>query len=242
MKLDKVVWVTGAGSKKGVGYAICKELTNKGYEAIGFDVRFDEDAKGNLLDITNESKVSMFFRESIRPPMAIVNCAGVNVTGEFVNYDVKDLEKTLRVNVIGHFLFSREFVRKTMNYESPKYIINIGSDSANTPRTNSFAYCSSKAALQMITKCLARDLAGKGYRTIEIDPSLILDTNMDSYINETAARLQGKSVDDIVNDRLSRVPLKRFAIPSEIAVWIPFILENGEYANGACIRITGGVI
>ena len=243
MKLNNNVWVTGAGHKNGLGYAISEELIKNDFLVIRYDIDFDKDVSGIKLDITNESEVEKRFdTEPYYLPKAIINCAGINITGEFVGYNLEWLKKTFEVNVMGNFIFSREFVRKTLQNESPKYIINIGSDSANTPRTNSFAYCASKAALQMFTRCWARDLAKYGYRIIEIDPSLILNTNMDVYINQKAAELQNKTSEEIKNDRLARVPLNRFATTKELAKWIPFLLKNGEYANGSCIKITGGVI
>lgn len=241
MKLGNVVWITGAGSENGLGYAIAEELEIEGYGTERFDKKIEGGAIGHVLDITDEYAVEKAF-DSLEKPFAIVNCAGVNITGKFLSYSLENLRKTFEVNVFGNFIFTKAFVEATLEYDAPKYIINIGSDSANTPRTNSFAYCASKAGIQMFTRCFSRDLASMGYRTIELDPSLILDTNMDIYINNEAARIQGQTEEQIKRYRMSKVPIGRFATTWELAKWIPFILKNGEYANGSCIRVTGGVI
>ena len=244
MKSVKAVWVTGAGSKNGLGYAVGEAVEKKGYKAVRLDRAFGEGIQGVRLDITDNKAVDRLFHDisDADVPVAIVNCAGVNITGKFIDYTIGDVKKTFEVNVFGMFNVIQAYVKRAKDIEAPKYIINIGSDSANTPRTNSFAYCASKAAVQMFTRSFARDLAADGFRTIEIDPSLIEKTDMDSYINSEAARLSGQTEDQIWKYRLSKVPLGRASTPEEIAVWVPFLIEHGEYANGSCIRVTGGVI
>ena len=238
--MREMVWVTGSGSKNGIGYAICKALSNREFEYVALDVKFDEDVIGDYLNIADELDIRNYFDEHSLPSH-IVNCAGVNITDEFVNYDMGNFDKVYDVNVRGTFMFTREFIKRAMKFSGPKFIINIGSESGSTPRTNSVVYCSSKAAISMFTKSWAREFAKNGFRVIELAPSLVLDTNMDIYINNAAARLQGKTSEEIKRYRISKAPIGRFAIPGEIAAWVPFLLENGEYANGSCIHIAGGI-
>lgn len=238
-----VVWVVGAGYSNGIGGAVARELDRKGYSATRLDIR----GEGDFIyaDVTVEESVRSVFERAfvkgeIPKPFAIVNSAGYNHTDPVSEYSIDNWNLTYNVNVRGIFLMCREFVRYDKDPSRTKFIVNIGSDSANIPHINSLAYCSSKAAVQMMTRCLARDLAPLGYRIMEVQPSLVSGTNMDLKIENSASKLQGVKVEDIRNHRIARCPMGRYSTPDEIARWVPFLLEN-EYANGACIRVTGGV-
>lgn len=114
-------------------------------------------------DITNTSHIRDML--ALVAPQHIVCTVGINepagMDREFLRSIMID---SFRVNVISPMEVLRHWVDMTefwKDHHQQKFIA-ISSNSARIPRTNSIAYCSSKAALSMALRCAARELARRG--------------------------------------------------------------------------------
>jgi 3-oxoacyl-[acyl-carrier protein] reductase len=106
-------------------------------------------------------------------------------------------------------------------------IVNITSIAALTAVGSNVMYCASKAALDNITKSLARALA-PGIRVVLVAPGLA-DTD---FIKSMDQRWR--------DEQLNRTPLKRLAAPDDIAAAVVAVVKHLTYTTGSIIAVDGG--
>jgi 3-oxoacyl-[acyl-carrier protein] reductase len=106
-------------------------------------------------------------------------------------------------------------------------VINISSVAAEIAMGSNIVYCASKAALDNMTKSLARALAPR-VRVVSVSPSLV-DTEF------------VKSLDQAWRDeQASRAPLRRLATPQEVAAAVAAVITTLTCTTGSVIRVDGG--
>lgn len=107
-------------------------------------------------------------------------------------------------------------------------IINMVDIHAEKPLKDHPIYCMAKAGLAMMTKSLAKELA-PNIRVNGIAPGVILwPPNEDAFSNQ------------IQQDIISRVALKKMGNPNDVAETIYFLLEHAPYITGQIINVDGG--
>lgn len=160
VKLSKpIAIVTGSGS--GIGKGLLSSL-KENYEVIGV-TRSGYSSKYLIFqcDVGKEKDVASLFKGlssmlDQRGVKLLVNCAGVNRIGYLENLSVEDWDECYSSNVRSVFLMSQyclPFLSKVGGS-----ICNIGSIAGRQPMRATLPYCSSKAALTMMTKQMAREL------------------------------------------------------------------------------------
>lgn len=159
----------------------------------------------------------------------LVNCAG---TTRFVpHHDLDALDDTLidtilATNVRGAFATIRA-LRSLMLRTGDALVINVSSIAAVTGMGSNVMYCASKAALDNMTKSLARALAPT-IRVVSLSPGLV-DTE---FI---------KKMDPLWRDQqVALTPLGRLASPEEIARAALVIAVGLTFTTGAVIPVDGG--
>jgi NAD(P)-dependent dehydrogenase (short-subunit alcohol dehydrogenase family) len=162
----------------------------------------------------------------------LVNCAG---TTRFVPHgDLDGLDDTLidtilATNVRGVFAAVRALRPLLDRSTQPggAVIVNISSLAAITAMGSNVMYCASKAAVDNMTKSLARALAPK-IRVISVSPGLV-ETD---FIKSMDQRWR--------DEQLERTALKRLASPNEVAAAVVTAVKNLTFTTGAIIAIDGG--
>ena len=166
---NKVALITG--SSRGIGRATAIEFAKKGYDVVINYLSGKEEAEevkemienenwGQALtikaDVSNEEDVKQMVKVAIErfgKIDVLVNNAGIVYDRSFEEITVAEFEKTLRVNVIGAFLVSRE-VSKHM--EKGSTIVNVSStNGTKTISPECLDYNISKVGLQSLTRDLA---------------------------------------------------------------------------------------
>jgi len=164
----KTAIVTGAGT--GIGSAVASVLAEEGARLVlaGRRRAALEDTARNVVacggiayvvptDVTNEDQVTALFAEASRfaPSLdLLVNNAGAFDGGPLEDLSLETWRHVLEVNLTGPFLCIREAF-KAMKPRRSGRIINIGSISAQMPRTHSAPYTASKHGLVGLTKAAA---------------------------------------------------------------------------------------
>ena len=106
-------------------------------------------------------------------------------------------------------------------------VVNISSVAAEIAMGSNIIYCASKAALDSMTKSLARALAPR-IRVVSVSPSLV-DTEF------------VKSVDQAWRDeQAERAPLRRLATPQEVAAAVAAVITTLTCTTGSVVRVDGG--
>lgn len=203
---------------------VAEEICQKGGKAIAVPAHV-----GKPEDVENLVKRAMaeFGRIDI-----LVNNAGANpVLSTLVDLDLGAFQKVLEVNLIGAFLMSKA-VAKEMIEQGGGRIINISSISGLRARNDQTgAYCISKAALNMMTQVMARELAPYNILVNAIAPGSI-KTEF-SRVNWTDPERKAQ--------RIREIELRRFGEPDEVVGCALFLAsEASSFVTGEIIRVDGG--
>jgi NAD(P)-dependent dehydrogenase (short-subunit alcohol dehydrogenase family) len=163
----------------------------------------------------------------------LVNNAGANpVLSPMAELEEEAFDKVLEVNLKGAFLMSKAAV-PAMIRQGGGRIINISSISGLRARADGTgAYCVSKAALNMMTQVMARELAPHNILVNAVAPGSIR-TDF-SRVNWTDPERKA--------NRLREIELKRFGEPEEVA-GLALLLASGagSFITGEIIRVDGGM-
>jgi 2,3-dihydro-2,3-dihydroxybenzoate dehydrogenase len=245
----QTVLVTGAAS--GIGAAVTYALVDRGARVAAFDrhaARLSElgRALGDSVapyqtDVTDEDAVraAVELAESAQGPIdGLVCAAGVLVRGELLSDDLDSaaFRRAMNVNLEGVWLMARA-VARGMIARGQGSIVTVSSNAASTPRVGMGAYCASKAAASMLTRCLGLELARHGVRCNVVSPGSTDTPMLQSLLgSETERAVAG----DPTSFRLG-IPLGRVALPEDVAEAVIFLLSNrARHITLHDLRVDGG--
>ncbi|MGI4812322.1 MAG: SDR family NAD(P)-dependent oxidoreductase, partial [Janthinobacterium lividum] len=142
------------------------------------------------------------------------------------------LNHVMNVNFIAPFMLVSAFAKNLIEQARPGSIVNVSSLSASVSRGEMAAYQCSKAALEMLSKSAAYELAGRHIRSNVIAPGLI----------ETPANLnQRASQAEVWERRLSTIPLGRAGTPSDLTAAAVYLgSDEATWVTGCKIVVDGG--
>jgi NAD(P)-dependent dehydrogenase (short-subunit alcohol dehydrogenase family) len=228
----RVALVTGANT--GIGRAISERLLRDGF-ALGFATHSEDkvsaaelSALGKLHAVTGDlaesdmpalivAEVAEFFGRLD----VLVNNAGVTPAKPALELTVKDFDHTFAVDVRAAFLASQEAARRMRD---GGVIVNITSVHEHIPRPGLAAYAPAKAALGMLTRSLALELAPE-VRVVAVAPGAIAT---------------GRNVE--AEELRPEIPLGRPGTPEEIAAAVAWLVsDDASYITGTSILVDGGM-
>lgn len=252
---DKVALVTGAG--QGIGCAIALRLAREGADVAVNDVaptslsqvaRHVESLGRRSLelaaDVSSSEQVTDMFERHLSHfgrLDVLVNNAGIGTVQPILEFTEADWDREFDINVKGVFLCSTAAARQMIDQGGGK-IINAASVAGVRAAPHIVPYCASKAAVILLTQGLALELAPHGVHVNSYAPGII-DTPMTENTNRALAFHQGLQVEDIVQQRLSKIPLGRLGTPDDIAEVVVFLASDAsDYITGQCIPVGGGLL
>lgn len=167
----------------------------------------------------------------------LVNNAGKTWGGTIDTFPDKAWPGVMAVNVQTPFTLVRELLPELSaagTTNDPARVINIGSIAgATTARLNAYSYAASKAAVHMLSRDLAGDLADRNINVNAVIPGYF-PTSMTAHLRDDEA------VDPKV---LGKIPMRRMGRADEIAGTIVFLSSRaGAYITGAEIPVDGGIV
>ena len=231
----RVALVTGAA--KGIGFSVAERLQHEGY-AIGFATRDDDDesrrsfeklqggpvewVRGDLADPEAPHRLVRQVAEKFGRLDVLVNNAGLSTAKPVLELTVEDFDRTFAVDVRAAFLASQEAAR--LMGDAGGVIVNITSVHEHVPRPGFAIYAAAKAALGMLTRGLAIELAPT-IRVVAVAPGVIAtERNVEA------------------NALASEVPLGRPGEPGEVAELVAWVVsDSAQYVTGTSILIDGGM-
>ena len=250
MKLaGKVAFVTGAGSDRGIGWAVAHGLAREGASLALVDI--DSTAvEAAATSIRNQGGKALAMaldvsqREKVRGAIAraeerfgqidiAVNNAGFCTFRPYLEIDDELWDRTLAVNLKGYFICGQEAARSMIQHKVRGKIINISSVSAETSGEEKVHYSVSKAGIKSLTLGMALELARHHINVNAVAPGVI-DTNI---IKEL--RIQRL----VEHEREhSSVPWGRIGQAEDIVGAALFLAsEEADYITGATILVDGGL-
>ena len=228
MEDKKVAVVTGGSS--GMGLAISKKLQNLGVHVIVFDLQTPpENFEFYRVDISDDGQIRSALSHIPRLDI-IVNNAGVYFEKYLEDTTNEEINTMVDINIKGTYLMTRNAFEKIK--ASKGSIVIIASCLGLVPELTSPLYCTTKAGLVMLTKCLAQQYAELGIRVNCVLPGPI-----------NTPLLQKSFLDKETADRCSvRIPLKRIGEPEDIANMVAFLIsDDAGYITGGAFPVDGGV-
>jgi len=228
MKLDKKIALITGGSN-GIGKAIAQRFLDEGAKVIIFDiVKPDYEADFYQVDITKEEEIKKAFQK-IKHLDIVVNNAGIYFQASIEETSQEQLDKIIDVNFKGAYLISKYAL--PLIKESKGNIINISSVVGIVSDPTSPAYCSTKAALIMLTKCMAREYGLKGVRVNAILPGPI----------DTPLLRRVLSSEELIKKYAALNPMRRVGKPEEVANVAAFLAsDEASYVTGGIYLVDGG--
>ena len=238
---SKIAVVTGAGG--GMGGAITARLVEDKFHVVALDINaanleklaatFSTNVTTFTVDLTSAEKIAEVFKD-IKTKFggvdALVNNAGDCFMSEFPNIPAAEFDKQMAVNFSSAFHCSQESVKLMLERPGIKKIVNISSNGAyNFDVFDPPHYRASKAAMDTLTKDLARRYASEGICVNSIAPAM------------TESPLFKVLSDEILNKAISQMPRGAAMKPDEIAVWVGFLISSaGDVSSGNVIILNQG--
>lgn len=231
----RVALVTGANT--GIGYAIAERLLRDGY-ALGFATRTRDDeareARDRLAEHGELEWVVGDLRDPEVPPRLIretvdrfgrlhvlVNNAGLSTAKPALELTKEDFDRTFEVDVRAAFLASQAAAREM---KDGGVIVNITSVHERVPRPGFAVYAAAKAALAMLTRGFALELAPT-IRVVAVAPGAI-------------ATGRNEEADELAPE----IPLGRPGEPDEVAAVVAWLCsDEARYLTGTSVLLDGGM-
>jgi NAD(P)-dependent dehydrogenase (short-subunit alcohol dehydrogenase family) len=231
------VVVTGAA--RGIGAAIARRFAADGYTVVGVDRDGDglhevmtelpggEAAGGD--DADERVMEEACERGAARGLRAFVANAGIARPGRSVDFPIEAWNQLLAVHLTAAFIGARAACRRMPEGGA---IVMISSVNGHLGFGGRAAYCAAKAGVQGLVRSLAVEWAPLSVRVNAVSPGTIA-TEMQAKFLET-----GYASADLF---LSRVPMRRFGQPSEIADAVHFLCSpRSSYITGVVLPVDGG--
>lgn len=233
------------GGSRGIGAAICKRLAKHIPVIINYNNSFEEASKlqdeiiksgGNAellkFDVSNEEEVveALSYWEATHKYDYIaylINNAGITIDSLMYIAKTEDWQKTLDINLSGHFFVTRYCLKNMQRRGYGGRIINMTSTAALMGSSGQVAYSASKAGIIGMTQSLALEVAARNITVNAIAPGFIYtDMTKDLPLEEI----------------LKMIPMRRFGNPDEIAGLVQYLIsEDASYITGQVFKISGGL-
>jgi NAD(P)-dependent dehydrogenase (short-subunit alcohol dehydrogenase family) len=242
----KVAIVTGGG--KGIGRAIALGLAESG-AAVTVAARSQQEIEsvaeeiikmgGKSIAVVTDLTINEQLENVVQKTLStfgridiLVNNAARSFLRSLLDLREDGWDKVFDTNVKAAWLLSRIVARQMIEQKSGQ-IINITTVGAEKAEAGMAAYGCSKAALKMLTRCMAREWAAYGIRVNAVGPTLTrTEFSKPIWSNPEIAKLI-----------TSGIPMGRLAEPEEIVGSVLFLASGAaNFITGQSIYVDGGTL
>lgn len=218
------------GGMGGIGKIISKMLAQNDCNVIVIDRKNIKYKYKNITyyncDLTDKNASKTLIDQILKKFKKIdglINTIGITDENSFIS--------NINVNLVAVYNFTMEIIK--IMKKTGGSIINFSSLNSELGFSKNPGYVSSKGAIKMLTKSLAVDYAKYKIRVNNLGPGYILTPMTIKNYNNKKKR----------NERISRIPLKRYGKPDELFGAIVFLISSASsYVTGQDFYIDGGFL
>ncbi len=266
----KTAIVTGAGKRTGIGYAIARMLASCGANVVIADLgaepsedmqvapggwkemssiaadlsdAFGVTCRAARVDVTSNDSIAGMVEEAGKITGRVdvlCNNAGASfgVPNTVQSYDEAAWMRTIDVNLHSVFRVTRGVL--PLMTTSGGSIVNTASRAGKTPPLFNGAYAVAKAGVIMLTKVMARELAGNKIRVNALCPGQI-GTDLEKWRFGLEAQFFNCTVEEREREMCATIPVARIGTPDEVASLAVFLASDASsYITGQAVNVTGG--
>ena len=199
---------------------------------------------GTVCDVADEDQVARLFDEArarIGPVDVLINTVGIaGPRGPIESLSFADWRATLAANLDSMFLTIRQAV-PDMRRNKRGVIVNFSTGSTKTVMPFRSPYVASKAGVEGLTRCLARELGPDNIRVNAILPGMIDNERMRGVIARIA-RQEGRTAEAVEQEALQFISLRTKLQPAEIADMVLFLCSDAaRHVSGQLIGVDGNI-
>ncbi|RJE91408.1 SDR family oxidoreductase [Paenibacillus sp. 1011MAR3C5] len=185
-------------------------------------------------DVTQEADLKRVLAEVLEwsgQVDIVMNCPGINSATPFFEITSEEWDSIMDVNLKSVFLVCQLFGQQMVRQGKGGSIINISSVSSDPPLSRVFTYSASKAAVNNLTKFLAREFAPAGIRVNAIIPGF--------FPAEQNRSILSKERTDAI---MGHTPMGRFGSPEELQGAAVYLAAEraSSFVTGTLLRVDGG--
>ncbi|HXY94736.1 MAG TPA: 3-oxoacyl-ACP reductase family protein [Acidimicrobiia bacterium] len=244
----KTAFVTGGA--RGIGAAIVEILAYEGATVAVCDVdvegarkvadetasRYSVGALAVEVDVSDRRSVVQAVEtvdQELGAIDVLVNNAGIDVIGPFVESDEADWDRIIAVNLRGTINTCHVVLPQMIEREKGGVIVNTGSEAGRVGSSGEAVYSATKGGVIAFSKTIAREVVRYGIRVNCVSPGPT-DTELLGQVQDVSPKLR---------DALERsIPMRRVAEPSDIASVVAFLAsDDSGYMTGQVISVSGGL-
>lgn len=265
----KVALITGASAQRGIGRATALRLAQDGATVVITDIDGAVDVEGNAqqhadlmqatvgeitkaggtalaltLDVTNPEAVDAAIAQIIstfgRLDIVVNNAGSLAGSDNFLSTTPEHWRTSFDVNLLGPMMVSQAAIPH-MRAVGGGRIINIGSTGSLGAEPGFGAYTAMKHGLVGLSKTIAAEFGPDGILCNTVCPGYIA-TDMHMAANNRLAAEQGRSVEQIKEQRYANVALRDAGLPEDVANAVAYLAgPQANYVTGINLPVTGGV-
>jgi NAD(P)-dependent dehydrogenase (short-subunit alcohol dehydrogenase family) len=237
----RIAVVTGAAG--GLGRAIAAALIRDGLHVVGLDIdraglaaagaRHGDSFEGRTVDLMDPGAIAAVFAEvgAVHGGLdALVNNAGTCLMSEFPDIPPDELDRQMALNFSAAFHCAQAAVRLMAGRPGVRKIVNISSNGAyNFDVFDPPHYRASKAALDTLTKDLARRYAREKIAVNSIAPAMT-ETPLFRVVSE-----------EVLAKAIAGMPHGHAMRPEQVADWVAFLISPaGDISSGNVVILNQG--
>ncbi|EKT4474448.1 MULTISPECIES: 3-oxoacyl-ACP reductase family protein [unclassified Pseudomonas] len=240
---QKIAVVTGGS--RGIGKSIVLALAGAGYQ-VAFSYVRDEASAAALqaqveglgrdclavqCDVKDAQSIQAFFErveQRFERIDLLVNNAGITRDGLLATQSLSDITDVIQTNLVGTLLCCQQVLPCMMRQRSG-CIVNLSSVAAQKPGKGQSNYAAAKGGVEALTRALAVELAPRNIRVNAVAPGIVSTDMSQALVGAHEQEIQ------------SRLLIKRFARPEEIADAVLYLAERGLYVTGEVLSVNGGL-